>query len=140
MTDETTAILKGSPLFASLDDEGLTKVASIATRREFAEGDTLINEVDASALGMWIIINGLVEVSSDGASLATFGPGEHVGEASLVTKAPRSADVKAVADTMALQITRWDLRGLIAEHPDIAVGIMDAMAQRLATTNQALNQ
>ena len=56
-----------------------------------------------------------------------------------MTNAPRSADVTAVIDTTTLQITRWDLRGLMAEHPGIAVGIMDAMAVRLANTNQALS-
>ena len=44
----------------------------------------------------------------------------------------------AVTDTRTLQITRWDLRGLMKEHPEISEGIMDAMAARLANTNQAL--
>lgn len=140
MTDETTAILKGSALFTSLNDDELAKVAGIASRRQFAAGSQLITEGDEAARGMWIVIDGQLEVTSDGTTLATFGPGEHVGETSLVTNTPRSADVTALTDTMTLQITRWDLRGLMAEHPGIAVGIMDAMAIRLANTNQALSQ
>ena len=139
MTDETAAILRGSALFTSLTDEELAKVAGISTTRDFAAGTKLITEGDDAARGMWVVIDGEVEVSSDGVILATFGPGEHVGETSLVTNAPRSADVTAVIDTTTLQITRWDLRGLMAEHPGIAVGIMDAMAVRLANTNQALS-
>jgi CRP/FNR family transcriptional regulator len=140
MTDETIAILKGSLLFSSLSDDGIGKIAGIATQRDFAAGASLISQGDQGALGMWIVIHGSLEVTSDGTTLATFGPGEHVGETSLVTEAPRSADVSALTDTTTLQITRWDLRGLIAAHPEIAVGIMDAMAKRLAKTNQALSQ
>ena len=140
MTDQTAAVLKGSALFTSLSDEDLAKVAGIATRRQFPAGSRLITEGDESALGMWVVIDGQIEVTSEGTTLAMFGPGEHVEETSLVTNAPRSANVTAVTDTMTLQITRWDLRGLMAAHPGIAVGIMDAMAIRLANTTQALSQ
>ena len=89
---------------------------------------------------MWVVIDGQIEVTSEGTTLAMFGPGEHVGETSLVTNAPCSANVTAVTDTMTRQITRWDLRGLMAAPPGIAVGIMDAMAIQLANTTQALSQ
>jgi len=135
---DISAILKGSALFSTLGDDDLAKVAGIANERTFEAGSTMISEGDSSALGMWIVLDGQVEVSSDGATLATFGPGEHVGETALVSKTPRTADVTAVTDTRTLQITRWDLRGLMKEHPEISEGIMDAMAARLANTNQAL--
>ena len=121
MTD-SASVLRTSPLFTSLSDEDINKVAGIARTRTFGAGETMINEGDDSALGMWIILSGEVTVSSEGTTLATFGSGQHVGETALVTDAPRSADVVANVDTETLQITRWDLRGLIAEHPSIATG------------------
>ncbi len=135
---DISEILRVSALFSSLSDEDLAKVAGIANERSFKAGATLISEGDDRALGMWIVLDGQVEVSSEGAVLATFGPGEHVGETALVSKTPRTADVKAVTDTTTLQITKWDLKGLMTEHPSISEGIMDAMAARLANTNHAL--
>ncbi len=136
---DTVEILRKSALFSTLSDEDLAKVAQIAREREFEAGSTLISEGDESALGMWIVLDGEVEVSSEGKTLATFGPGQHVGETALVSKTPRTADVKATKDTRTLQITRWDLKGLTTEHPSITEGIMDAMAARLANTNHALS-
>ena len=49
MTDETTAILKGSALFTSLTDEELAKVAGISTMRDFAAGTKFITEGDDAA-------------------------------------------------------------------------------------------
>lgn len=138
MPRDTVSILRGSVLFSSLNDDQIARVASIANERTFSAGARMISEGDDTALGMWIVVEGRVEVSSGGSTLATLGPGEHVGETALVSNSPRTADVTAVTETTTLQITRWDLRGLMAEHPTIAVGIMDAMAMRLANTNQAL--
>ncbi len=140
MSQDTASILKGSPLFSSLDDDDLTKIANISRERQFAAGERLISKGDSSALGMWIVLDGEVVVSSDGNTLATFGTGEHVGETALVSNEPRSADVDASVTTTTLQITRWELRGLMKEHPSLAVGILDAMASRLAKSNQALNE
>ena len=139
MSADVSAVLRRSALFSSLEDEELARVAGIANQRTFAAGASLIAAGDDSALGMWIVLEGEVEVSTDGTILATFGPGEHAGEMALVSKSPRTADVRATTDTTTLQITRWDLRGLMTEYPAIGVGILAAMAERLARTNQALS-
>jgi CRP-like cAMP-binding protein len=131
-------IVRGSSLFATLTDEQIDQIVGIATERVFPAGTKFITAGDAGGRGMWIILDGEVEVSSGGARLATFGPGEHIGEMALMSDEPRSADVTATTDTRALQLTRWDLKSLIAGHPEIAMAIMDAMAARLAKTNQAL--
>ena len=139
MSADVSAVLRRSALSSSLEDEELARVAGIANQRTFAAGASLIAAGDDSALGMWIVLEGEVEVSTDGTILATFGPGEHAGEMALVSKSPRTADVRATTDTTTLQITRWDLRGLMTEYPAIGVGILAAMAERLARTNQALS-
>jgi CRP-like cAMP-binding protein len=37
-------------------------------------------------------------------------------------------------DVRVLQLTRWDLRALIKEEPDIALAMMNAMMERLRET------
>jgi CRP-like cAMP-binding protein len=136
MAADIREILRASALLAKLSDDDLTNLTAIARERSFAEGDVLTAAGSTDALGMWIIVEGNVEVSRDGKLLNTLGPGDHVGEMALMADIRRSADVTAKGDVRTLQLSRWDLRGLIADHPDIALAIMDAMATRLAEQNE----
>ena len=135
MAADTKTVLRGSALFSNLSDEELGHLLDIARERSFADGDSLTEAGSTAARGMWVILEGSVDVSRNGHYLNTLGPGEHVGEMALMTDVSRSADVVAMGAVRTLQLTRWDLRGLIAEHPDIALAIMDAMATRLAEQN-----
>lgn len=137
MTDDPKAVLRRSPLLANLSDDELDVLLSVARQRAFADGDRLTEAGSSDSFGMWIILDGTVEVSRDGRHLATLGPGDHVGEMALMSDIRRSADVTAQGDVQTLQLTKWDLRGVVADHPDIALAIMDAMAARLAEQNAA---
>ncbi|MDH3500031.1 MAG: cyclic nucleotide-binding domain-containing protein [Acidimicrobiia bacterium] len=135
MTADTKTILRRSALLSNLTDEDLDSLLALANERTFEAGAPLVQAGSTDSLGMWVIIEGSVDVSRNGQHLATLGPGEHVGEMALVTDIRRSADVTATTPLRTLQLTRWDLRGLVADHPDIALAIMDAMAARLAEQN-----
>lgn len=137
MTADPRPILRGSPLLANLKEEELDSLLALANERVFADGEVLTTAGSNASLGMWIIIEGTVDVNRDGRHLTTLGPGDHVGEMAVVSDMPRSADVTAMGEVRTLQLARWDLRGLIADHPDIALAIMDAMAARLAAQNEA---
>lgn len=137
MSADPTAVLRRSPLLAKLTDEELASLLALTNERFFDDGDLLTKAGSNASLGMWIIIEGTVNVSRDGNVLTTLGPGDHVGEMAIMSNMPRSADVIAVGPVRTLQLARWDLRGLVADHPDIALSIMDAMAARLAAQNAA---
>ena len=137
MTDDPKSVLRTSPLLSKLSDEELDVLLGVARRRTFADGDRLTQAGSSDSLGMWIILDGTVAVSRDGRHLATLGPGEHVGEMALMSDIRRSADVVAQGDVEALQLAKWDLRGIVADHPDIVLAIIDAMAARLAEQNAA---
>ena len=64
MSADVSAVLRRSALFSSLEDEELARVAGIANQRTFAAGASLIAAGDDSALGMWIVLEGEVEVST----------------------------------------------------------------------------
>lgn len=136
MTD-VKAVLRGSVLLAGLSDDELDQLVAVATERSFADGAVLAEAGSDRNVGMWVILDGNVDVSRDGRHLNTLGPGDHVGEMALVSDIRRTADVVAKGDVRTLQLTRWDLRSLVVEHPDIMLAIMDAMAARLAEQNAA---
>ena len=132
--------LKKVSLFSSLDDTQIGTVASEANARVFADGDLIVKQGDTGAAGFWVILDGTVEVRRGPASLATLGPGEYFGEMALVSdhSTPRSADVVAIGDVQALQLTRWDLRGLILAHPEIALAMLADLADRIRKADEAL--
>ena len=68
------------------------------------------------------------------------GKGFVFGEMALVSDhaTPRSADVVAIGEVKALQLTRWDLRGLILAHPEIALSMLADMAERIRRADEAL--
>jgi CRP-like cAMP-binding protein len=132
--------LKKVSLFASLDDLQIDTVAREANERTFADGEVIVRQGETGAAGFWIILDGNVEVRRGPTHLATLGPGEYFGEMALVSdhSTPRSADVVAIDDVHALQLTRWDLRGLILAHPEIALSMLADLADRIRKADEAL--
>ena len=132
--------LKKVSLFSSLDDRQIDTVARESNERTFADGEVIVKQGETGAAGFWIILDGNVEVRRGPTNLATLGPGEYFGEMALVSdhSTPRSADVVAIDDVHALQLTRWDLRGLILAHPEIALSMLADLADRIRKADEAL--
>lgn len=139
---EALDVLRKSSLFGGCDEAQLENLAGIANERSFEQGATIVHEGDTTSAGMWLILEGEVEVSTGSTVLATLGSGDHFGEIALVepSGSPRSADVYAKTPVQALQITRWDLHGLIGAHPDIALTMLASVGDRLRNTNEALSE
>jgi len=133
---EARKALLNAPVFQGLDEAHLNTLARAAHERSFSTGSKIIEEGETRGLGFWVILDGTVDVRKGGATVNTLGPGEHFGEMALLSTldTPRSADVVATADVRVLQLTRWDLRALIKDEPDIALAMMNAMMERLRNT------
>jgi len=133
---EARKALLNAPVFQGLDEAHLNTLARAAHERSFSTGSKIVEEGETRGLGFWVILDGTVDVRKGGATVNTLGPGEHFGEMALLSTldTPRSADVVATADVRVLQLTRWDLRALIKDEPDIALAMMNAMMERLRNT------
>jgi PPM family protein phosphatase len=134
--NEARDALANAPVFAGLDDARLNTLAKAAHERSFAAGSKIVTQGEERGLGFYVLLEGTVEVKRGGVTVNTLGPGEHFGEMALLSSlsTPRSADVVANEDVRVLQLTRWDLKGLIESEPDIALAMMDAMMKRLRET------
>jgi CRP-like cAMP-binding protein len=122
--------LAAIPLFADLDRTALEEIADCAREIEVAEGSLLI-ERGQPATGMFVILDGSARADVPGRSVE-LGPGEIVGELSLLTDNPtRSGRVVAATPLRCLAIARQDFEGLLESHPKLAVPMLSVLARRL---------
>jgi CRP-like cAMP-binding protein len=131
--------LKQTPLFAGCSREEIATVLATARERTFDTGATIIREGHEGASGFYLLLEGAAEVRKGGTILATFGPGDYFGEMALLLEdTPRTADVVTTEPSTCLAITRWDLRAMISNNPDVGVRMMGELAKRLRDTDRGL--
>ena len=70
--------------------------------------------------------------------LAVLGPGEVVGELSMIDRAPRSASVTALRDSKLCYVSRTDFEAFARSTPDVYRHVTAVLARRLRDTNEAL--
>jgi CRP-like cAMP-binding protein len=127
-------LIKGVPLFAGASKAELAKIAGIADEVDLPAGRTLITEGD-SAREFFVLIDGTADVTQGGKQIGKMmGPGDFFGEIALVAKAPRTATITTTSPVRALVITDRAFRQLLDESPEIAVGVLTTLAERLAPT------
>ena len=129
-------ILKTIPIFAAaLDDAQGVALAGRVVSRKFARGEVLMRQGEVGT-SMYVITRGAAEVSIFAAGvkevLADLGPGDVVGEISLLTGAYRNATVTATRKVTALEIAKPALQALLSEAPDLIPRLAGVIEQRQA--------
>lgn len=136
------AVLREVPLFSALDDEAAATLAAALEIRELPRGYVIFHEGDTGDR-LFFVMDGKVKIAraaSDGREnlLAVLGPGEIFGELSLFDPGPRTATAAAVTEAKVASLDHDDLRPLLAERPRVGVQLLQALAQRLRRTNEAM--
>jgi CRP/FNR family cyclic AMP-dependent transcriptional regulator len=128
---ERVLFLRKVPLFDALAPADLHAIAEIADEDRFSDRELLGAEGELGE-SLYIVVTGEVTVESGGTELARRGPGDVVGEMSLITRSPRMASVVADGDVRAIRIDRRAFESMVHDRPDIAIGVMRVLATRLA--------
>jgi len=129
------AQLSNVPLFANCSKRELGRLLS-RTRSEMVEaGHTLFVE-GAPSGNLYVILNGSAVVRKNGRRIATVGPGDVVGELSVILGGPRTATVQAETPIEWLVLDRASLRQAISEVPGLAWNILTSVAARLDEVNK----
>jgi CRP-like cAMP-binding protein len=124
-------LIKRVPLFSKLSKARLNEVATIADEIDLPKGKQLTREGERGR-EFFVLIEGEAEVRKGGRRVNTLGPGDFLGEISLITKVPRTATVTTSGPTRALVITDRAFAQLIRESPEISHGVLEAVGERLA--------
>ena len=138
ISEQAMNVLRTTSLFAGFTEEQLEMVPKVGRKRNFEPGARIVEEGATGARSLWLVLEGEVDVLVGGEVHRTLGPGTHFGELALLTEAPRSADVVARTQTLALELSRSHLDGLIAANPQVAIDMLAELATRLRRATEAL--
>jgi CRP/FNR family cyclic AMP-dependent transcriptional regulator len=140
--DNADDVLRRAPLFQALDDDGAAALQAGVTIVELARAERLFEE-GASGNQLYVVLDGkikLTRAAADGREnlLSVVGPGEMFGELSLFDPRPRTASAIAVTDSRLGALAHDDLRSWLTGRPDVALHLLQALAQRLRRANDVM--
>src|SRR5579864_1490930 len=135
MTDGAEAILRKTPLFASLTQKEMQSLVGRVTQRHFQRGEMLFSEGD-SCTGLFLVALGKIRIfklSSSGREqvLAIEGPGSSFAELPVFDGGVYPASASALEDAEVLFISRKDFHNYCHEHPDVALKVLAVVGSRL---------
>ena len=135
--------LRQLPLFSELSDEDLDDLYRIAEPVALQAGQALMEEGDPGD-SLYIATEGRFEICKRSGErevvIAGSGPGDVIGEISLLEGSPRTATVRAVSDAYLMKISREAFTQLLARSPSAALGVLRTMTARLRNNETMLRQ
>ena len=133
---EALAVLssKSCP-FSDLSSDVLRSLLSRTHLQEYGAGEHLIRQGDPGEY-LLLILSGTAwarihHAPSKGVSVGEFGPGDVVGEISLVTDEPRTADVISRTPVRSLLLSAVDFHKVADKHPEVRMVLTSVVADRL---------
>ena len=130
------------PLFADLGADQREYLASRMSVRTLTPLETLFWVGDAGN-EMFVVEEGNVEIcipdqGGKEIRLAILGPGEFLGEISLLDGGPRTATARALENAVLLVIAHADFRNCILDFPQVALNVIGILSRRQRQTVEKL--
>jgi CRP/FNR family transcriptional regulator len=143
-SSEVVELLGRVPVFSTLEQADLERIAQLAVPRGFEPGQAVFREGDQSDT-CYVVREGharAIRTHGDGRTitLATFGPGDIFGELAMFEDERRSATVEAIDPISVVAVLGPDMRRLMIEHPEISTRLVIALGRRLRETNERLTR
>jgi len=129
------ALLRHVPVFATLNDEHIARLAAQMVRREVPKG-ALVTVEGQDAEGLYVVAEGhfkRFKVSPSGHEqiLKFFRAGESFGEVPLLDGGPDPASTQAMEVGTVYLLPRSRFDALVQGSPDLALGLIRFLAHRL---------
>ncbi|MDQ6894961.1 MAG: mechanosensitive ion channel family protein [Acidobacteriota bacterium] len=126
--------IDGVDLFAALSEEQREKIAAGAAERRYAPDEIIVREGDGTS-SMFVVATGRAGVSIHGAGgesrkLAILEPGSAFGEISLLTGERRTATVRALEESVVVEIDKATLEPILRESPDLCHSFERVIGER----------
>lgn len=138
-----TDLLRNVPMFAKLDPSKLKLLAFTSQCLSFDDGEVLFREGDR-ADSAYVIMSGEVEILADTGGTqfiaGMLGKNQLFGELAVLTKAPRSATLRARGELVALRISDDIFLKLLAENPEVALDVMRQLSEKLVRSHHQVEE
>jgi CRP/FNR family transcriptional regulator, cyclic AMP receptor protein len=123
-----------------LEEDDRRELEARAGRRRFKPGSTLTQE-GARGSEVFVVVSGRVKVTvttPEGREIVLqfCGPGELVGEFSVIDRGSRSGTAEALEPVEALAISAADFRALIHKRPGFAVALLRNLVRRFRDSDR----
>ena len=135
-------LLAQSTLFAPLSVEERVRLGRQFVRRTLERDEYLFFEGDPAE---WLILvtQGRVKMIKHSESgretiVATFGPGEIVGEVGVLVGEAYPATAQALEPTVTLSLARTEYVALVRRHPDLSWALIEELGRRLQQSHEAI--
>jgi CRP-like cAMP-binding protein len=135
-------ILKKTPIFSEVSTDDLRVVVEEMQEEAYFKGERLF-EINDPSDRMYVVLTGKIGISihpdpkvQDYVSIA--GPGDCFGEMGPLDGSPRSGTAHVVEDAQMLYLDKLKLHGLIANYPELALGLLHGMSVRVRETSEKL--
>jgi hypothetical protein len=125
------------PLFEPLPPTSLEKLARAALPETIGAGTAVVAQGERGDT-FYVVVDGTLEVSSDGRQLRTLGPGDFFGEIALIRDVPRTAAVSAATDSAVLAIRRMDFLSAVLGSPESAETVEEIVSSRVGASGDAV--
>jgi CRP-like cAMP-binding protein/small-conductance mechanosensitive channel len=130
-------------ILKDLSNTEIKQLANTVSLRYVDTDDYLIRHGEA-ADSMFIILSGSLEVmipkDNTYVSVATLWPSNCIGEMSLMTGEPRSANVIAKSDSTLIEIKKSDIEPILAGNKKLLRQMAELLSQRAAVNERVLNE
>jgi len=128
--DEYLDQLHSVSLFSQCSRRELQKIAKASDEVSLPEGKEFVQQ-GATGREAFVIVSGTAAVKRSGRKIASVGPGDCVGEMSLLDHLPRTASVVAETPMEALVLESRRFAAVLDEVPSLARKVMAALATRV---------
>jgi CRP/FNR family cyclic AMP-dependent transcriptional regulator len=128
-------LLKNVILFKDLSAHELALVEEMLHERRYLAGEVIFDEGEEGQ-GLFVVLSGRVKIArkeAGNATLLEFGPGSFFGEVALLDQSVRTAQARALEDTLIVVLFRAEFYSLLETHSRIASRISFQLARILAT-------
>jgi len=131
--------LKQTPLFRGYSPGQYAKIITIAARKEMSAG-AVIYQAGNDSNDLYVLLEGMLEVSVGGRSVNLISPISFVGEMEFVSGEPRSASVTSKTDSMLFRFGRQELDRIFQGDGDLHIMFLESLLVDLSSKLLMMNK
>lgn len=144
MEPKIISYLEKLPLFKGAPSAILIKIADKVKIRNLTRGEFLVRQGEASD-SLFVIRTGWIKIVAEGSQgeeviLNQCGPGQLIGEMSLIDQKPRSNSMVAVSPAEVMEIKYEAVLEILNEYPLLALSFLRDMSDRLRFANAYIEE